>query len=77
MDHYIGKHVKYFDYLGLERFGNIIFIEPYHFGEPEDLYYIYIQDEEPEFNIHEIIVDGKVVQYAEIRINVEVFLDDK
>lgn len=70
----IGLHVKYFDYLGLERFGRIIYVEPSNMNP--DIFYVYIEDEEPEFNIHDIIIDGEVKMYAELRPNNEVYIDD-
>lgn len=67
----LGKAVKYFDYLGMKRYGSIVGIEPYH----DDIAYIYIEDEEVEFNIHEHIINGKPFKYAEIRPSDEVYLD--
>ena len=77
----IGKTVKYFDYLGFERFGRIIFGESsntlinYETGECD--IYVYIEDEESEFNIHEIIINGEAKKYAEIRVSSEVYIDEK
>lgn len=70
----IGLHVKYFDYIGLERFGRIIYVEPSNMNP--DKFYVYIEDEESEFNIHDINIDGEIKMYAELRINDEVYLDD-
>ena len=70
----IGLHVKYFDYLGLERFGRIIYVEPSNMNP--DKFYVYIEDEESEFNIHDININGEIKMYAELRINDEVYLDD-
>ena len=70
----IGLHVKYFDYLGLERFGRIIYVEPSNMNP--DKFYVYIEDEESEFNIHDININGEIKMYAELRINDEIYLDD-
>lgn len=70
----IGLHVKYFDYLGLERFGRIIYVEPSNMNP--DKFYVYIEDEESEFNIHDININGEIKMYAELRINDEVYIDD-
>lgn len=70
----IGLHVKYFDYLGLERFGRIIYVEPSNMNP--DKFYVYIEDEESEFNIHDINIDDEIKMYAELRTNDEVYLDD-
>lgn len=75
MDNITGLHIKYYDYLGLERFGRIIFTEPY----PHDntILYVYIEDEEPEFNIHKDVLNGNEIAYAEIRLSSEVYIDEK
>lgn len=70
----IGLHVKYFDYLGLERFGRIIYVEPSNMNP--DIFYVYIEDEEPEFNIHDININGEVKMYADLRPSNEVYIDD-
>ena len=70
----IGLHVKYFDYLGLERFGRIIYVEPSNMNP--DKFQVYIEDEESEFNIHDININGEIKMYAELRINDEVYIDD-
>ena len=72
-DDLIGLHVRYFDYLGLERFGTIIFSEPFQYDD--SIRYVYIEDEEVEFNIHEDNFNGNIVKYAEIRLTTEVILD--
>ena len=71
----IGLHIKYFDYLGLERFGRIIYIEPY--PHDSEVVYVYIEDEESEFNTHSDILDGKNIKYAEIRLSTEIYLYDR
>ena len=75
MSNIIGLHVKYYDYLDLERFGRIIYIEPYP-NDPNILY-VYIEDEEPEFNIHKYTMENKEISYAEIRLSTEVYIDEK
>lgn len=67
----IGQAVKYFDYLGLERYGKIVGIEPCI----DDIAYIYIEDEEVEYNIHDHIINGNPIRYAEIRTSDEVYMD--
>lgn len=69
-DNLIGTHVRYFDYLGLERFGVIIASEPYI--HDNTVMYVYIEDEEPEFNIHEDIVNNQSIKYADIRLTSEI-----
>ena len=51
-DEIIGLSVRYFDYLGLERFGRIVFAEPSNMNP--NIVYVYIEDEESEFNVHDI-----------------------
>ena len=74
-DEIIGLSVRYFDYLGLERFGRIVFAEPSNTNP--DIVYVYIEDEESEFNIHEIVLVSKVIRYAEIRESTEVYPDTR
>ena len=74
-DEIIGLSVRYFDYLGLERFGRIVFAEPSN-TNPNTVY-VYIEDEESEFNIHEIVLVSKVIRYAEIRESTEVYPDTR
>ena len=69
----IGLHVKYFDFLGEMRYGNIIAVEPS--SNPEEPY-LYISDEEEEFNIHEDMVAGVMIRYAEIRQSGQVYIDE-
>ena len=75
MDNITGLHVKYYDYLGLERFGRIIFTEPYPYDT--SILYVYIEDEEIEFNIHKDVLNGNEIEYAEIRLSSEVYIDEK
>jgi len=69
----IGAHVKYFDFLGEMHYGSIIAVEPS--PNPEEPY-LYISDEDEEFNTHEDLVNGTMIRYAEIRISSEVCLDN-
>lgn len=75
MDNIIGLHIKYFDYLGLERFGRICYSEPSNMDQ--NTIYVYIEDEESEFNIHTIMTPNGELKYAEIRTNEEVYLDER
>lgn len=75
METIIGLHIKYFDYLGLERFGRICYSEPSNMS-PE-IVYVYIDDEEPEYNIHTVMTPNGEIKYAEIRTNTEVYLDER
>lgn len=69
----IGQHVVYYDYLGIESYGIIVAIEPYS----EDQIYVYIEDEDGEDNIHEDIINGKQIRYAEMRLSSEIYLDEE
>lgn len=74
-DNIVGKSVKYYDYVGDERFGTIVAIEPSCFGEY--IPYCYIEDDDPSYNIHtELIINGIVKRYAEIRLSTEVYIDE-
>ena len=68
---FLGKTVKYYDYLDAERYGRIVAIEPN--PNSPDTPFIYIEDEEQEFNEHRDIVNGKEVHYAEIRLSSEIY----
>lgn len=70
----IGRHVKYFDYLDAEHYGTIVAIEPYPI-DPAQVY-VYIEDEESEFNIHEDEINGQMIKYAEVRPSAEVYMDE-
>lgn len=70
----IGTHVRYFDYLGFERFGTICHYEFSNMNP--NMCYVYISDEDQEFNVHQLMCpDGKVIYYAEIRLSNEVSVD--
>lgn len=69
----IGKSVIYTDFLGVESYGRIVAVEPYH----DDIYYVYIEDEDTSLNVHRDTVDGEEVTYAEIRPSDQVYLDKK
>lgn len=83
----IGTNVSYLDYLGYQRFGKIAWIEPY-LGDQDDpektTVWVYIVDEDPQYNVHEFIVnmgslekpDIKHIMYAELRLSTEVVLDE-
>lgn len=68
---FIGMSVKYYDYLDAERYGRIVAIEPN--PNADDTPFVYIEDEEQEFNIHDDIVSGREVRYAEIRFSSEIY----
>lgn len=74
-DPLVGLHVRYFDYLGLERFGKIVATEPYL--SDHSVAYIYIEDDDPEYNIHQDMVFGNNITYAELRLSTEVNIDEK
>lgn len=67
----LGKTIKYYDYLDAERYGRIAAVE--HNPNAPDTPYIYIEDEEQEFNIHQDNINGKEINYAEIRPSNEVY----
>lgn len=69
---YIGKSVIYYDYLGFERYGRIVAIEP---GQEPDTPWLYIADTDEEYNIHADMVNGSNIRYAEVRISSDVVLD--
>ena len=68
----IGKKVRYFDYNGFERYGSIVAIEPY--PKDDSVVYLYISDDDIDYNIHNDIVFGVLVNYADIRTSIEVCL---
>lgn len=71
----IGLHVKYYDYLGIDRYGKIIAVERSNMN-PDD-FYVYIEDEVPEYNIHEDMVNGVIIRYTEIRLSQDVYIDNE
>lgn len=72
----IGLHVKYYDYLGIDRFGTIVAVEPTNmYGS--DIFYVYIEDENMDYNIHEDIINGTRIKYAELRLSIEVYIDNE
>jgi hypothetical protein len=70
----IGKKIVYLDYLGCERYGKIIHIEPYPLQD--NLVYVYIQDDEYSENTHTIITQNGEEMYAELRLSNEVYFDN-
>lgn len=71
----ISKKVIYYDYLDSERYGKIVAIEPY--AANNDIVYVYIEDDEPDENIYEDLVNGReLVKYAELRLSSEVIIDE-
>ena len=83
----IGKSIIYHDYLGLQRYGKIAWIEAYEGPDNDDpegyIAWIYIIDEDPEYNVHEMVVnfgtdtkpDVRSFMYAEVRLSTEISLD--
>ena len=83
----IGTHIIYQDYLGIDRPGIIGWFEDYLGDEPEDdgkkTVWIYVVDEDPEYNNKEFVVnmgtvdnpDVRTLMYAEMRLSTEVRLD--
>ena len=71
---FIGRTVRYFDYIGSERYGRIVYMEPCTAAHVlEGTMYVYIEDEEIELNIHEAsFVDVGDICYAEIRISTDI-----
>ena len=68
---FLGKTIKYYDYLDAERYGRIAAIEPN--PNAPDTPFIYIEDEEQEFNEHSDVIAGKEIKYADIRLSSEVY----
>lgn len=71
-----GLHVKYYDFLGQERYGNVVAVEPNPINP--DIPYLYIKDEDFEsMEIHSdyIPYKGTTVEYNEIRTSDQVFPD--
>ncbi len=77
-DEALGLHVKYFSYLGEEMFGTIVHAEPCTnpAAEGYPFYYIYIEDENNEYNIHSVTnFENQSVRYAAILPSYEVYPD--
>lgn len=82
IENLIGKPVIYNDYLGIQHAGSICFVE---YGNNIDddgnnLAWIYIIDEDSEYNVHQLSYNDngvlKTLNYAEIRLSSDVFLDE-
>lgn len=82
----IGTSVTYKDYLGLEREGKIAWLEEYNedYDESEGMIvWLYIVDDDPEHNVHEIVInmgteikpDIRRIMYAELRLSTEVYIN--
>ena len=77
----IGTKVIYEDYLGIEHIASIGWAEQYmgenvpvdYTGE-EIIAWLYLVDENPERNIHEIIANDQTIYYTEMRLSTEVGL---
>lgn len=69
----IGQGVEYIDYTGQLRFGRILLVEPVMnpmCEEDENSVWVYIEDEDTSFNIH----DFNGLKYAELRLSREINL---
>lgn len=85
----IGKSIIYQDYLGIQRYGKIAWIEDYEGPDNDDpegkVVWVYIIDEDPEYNVHEMVVnfgtddkpDVRSFIYGEIRLSTEISLDEE
>lgn len=69
----IGTRVIYFDYLGCERYGKVVFFEPCSFDNT--IVYLYIEDDEYDENNKSILINNIEIRYAEIRLSSDVALD--
>lgn len=84
----LGTNIIYKDYLGYQRYGKIGWVEPYEGDQDQEdekqVVWIYVSDEDPEYNVHEFIVnvgtidkpDIKHIMYADMRLSTEVYLDE-
>lgn len=66
--------ICYHDYLGVQQWGHIIYLEPAE-NEGDDVYWCYIKDIEEENNDKSINVDGQMMTYADIRLSTEIYID--
>ena len=71
----IGVKVKYLDFLGFQRFGKVVRCEP-SINLPEDVVYLYIEDDDPDYNTHNMTTETGMIYYADIRLSTEVELDE-
>ena len=86
MENVLGKVIGYYDYLDNLRSGIIGFIEDYKAPQDIDadgkrIAWIYVVDDDPEYNVHTIVIPDnngqpKTLNYAELRLSTEVFLDE-
>lgn len=86
-DNIIGTNIIYNDYLGLQRYGKIAWIEPYEapdaVDEDGETVWVYIVDDDPQYNVHEFVVnmgsvekpDIRQFMYADVRLSTEVSID--
>lgn len=88
-DELVGLDIVYKDYLGYERTGKIGWYEHCSHDEYDDegnlIVWIYVVDEDPEYNVHEFIFnasadpskpDVKRLMYADLRLSSEVVIDE-
>ena len=79
----IGKAVMYQDYLGIQRFAIIGWLEPYLTDGSDGVYWLYLIDDDTDYNNKELVVnygppakpDMRTIMYAEMRLSTEVSLD--
>lgn len=73
----IGKHVRYYDDMDSELFGNIVAIEIEPKSDGEDIYWIYILDEDSaNREKHSDEVNGILITYTDLRPSIEIELDE-
>ena len=69
---HIRSKIRYFDYIGLERYGTIVAMDPYPLDP--SIRYVYIEDEDPNENIYQIQINNNTIFYADIRLSSEVVI---
>lgn len=73
----IGKHIRYYDEMDSELFGNIVAIEIQPRENDDDIYWIYIMDEDSaNREKHNDEVNGVLVTYTDLRPSIEIELDE-
>lgn len=77
INNFIGRHVRYYDEMGSELFGNIVAIEIESREDREDIYWIYITDEDAiNREKHTDEVNGIIITYTDLRPSIEIELDE-
>ena len=75
--------VIYQDYLGIQRFAVIGWLEPYLGDDSENVYWLYLVDDDSDYNNKQIVVnfgtsdkpDMRTINYADMRLSTEVSPD--